>query len=62
MSVYERVPTPSGSNLLERNSANSEREGVIDISWVDWAFKSSICDVICIVDSAAIYIMVHGQI
>jgi hypothetical protein len=28
----------------------------IDISWLDWAYKSSTCDV-CIVDSAAIYIM-----
>jgi hypothetical protein len=31
--------------------------GIIDISWLDWAYKSSTCDV-SIVDSAAIYIMV----
>jgi hypothetical protein len=29
----------------------------VDISWVDWAYKSSTCDS-CVVDSAAIYIMV----
>jgi hypothetical protein len=30
----------------------------IDISWVDWAFKSSTCDVMYCRHSAAIYIMV----
>jgi hypothetical protein len=32
--------------------------GTIDISWVDWAYKSSTCDVMYCQHSAAIYIMV----
>jgi hypothetical protein len=37
-----------------------EGRGTIDISWVDWAYKSSTCDVMCIVDTAPpfTYIMV----
>jgi hypothetical protein len=45
--------------LCVRNIVKNSVVPTIDISWLDWAYKSSTCsDVMYIVDSAAIYIIV----
>jgi hypothetical protein len=45
-------------NIIEWLTKTIFLKRSIDISWLDWGYKSSTCDVMCIVDSAATYIMV----